>query len=157
MPIPLEDNVGDIVGKAQRGLRVSDSQLAEKAGVRVEALDQLRGGQVDNDMLRKVAPILKLDSKELFVPIDIASYVSTTTLDERIATPELNRFVGGGPHVLGEHDARIQRRHVGLDDVGDHASGEDGRTAAGVAAAHLAERQREAIRDVGAHEQRAGS
>ena len=65
MPIPLEDNVGDIVGKAQRGLRVSDSQLAEKAGVRVEALDQLRGGQVDNDMLRKVAPILKLDPEAL--------------------------------------------------------------------------------------------
>jgi len=29
------------------------------------------------------APILKLDSRELLVPIDISSYLSTTTLDER--------------------------------------------------------------------------
>jgi len=33
MAIPLEDNVGDIIGKAQRGLRISDSELAEKSGV----------------------------------------------------------------------------------------------------------------------------
>ena len=29
--IPLEDNAGDIIGKAQRGLGISDSELAEKA------------------------------------------------------------------------------------------------------------------------------
>jgi len=28
--IPLEDNVGDIIGKAQRGLGISDSELAER-------------------------------------------------------------------------------------------------------------------------------
>ena len=31
--ISLEDNVGDIIGKAQRGLGISDSELAEKARV----------------------------------------------------------------------------------------------------------------------------
>ena len=31
--IPLEDNFTDIIGKAQRGLGISDSQLAEKSGV----------------------------------------------------------------------------------------------------------------------------
>ena len=30
--IPLEDNAADIIGKAQRGLGISDSELAEKAG-----------------------------------------------------------------------------------------------------------------------------
>jgi hypothetical protein len=29
--IPLEDNVSDIIGKAQRGLRISDTELAERA------------------------------------------------------------------------------------------------------------------------------
>lgn len=61
MAIPLEDNVGDIIGKAQRGLRVSDSELAEKAGVRPEQIGELRDGKIDNDALRKVAPVLKLD------------------------------------------------------------------------------------------------
>ena len=31
MAIPLEDTAADIIGKAQRGLGISDSQLAEKA------------------------------------------------------------------------------------------------------------------------------
>ncbi|PYJ24014.1 MAG: MBL fold metallo-hydrolase, partial [Verrucomicrobia bacterium] len=31
--IPLEDNVSDIIGKAQHGLRISDTELAEKARV----------------------------------------------------------------------------------------------------------------------------
>ena len=30
--IPLEDNATDIIGKAQRGLGISDSELAEKGG-----------------------------------------------------------------------------------------------------------------------------
>ena len=38
MAIPLEDNVSDIIGKAQRGLGISDSQLAERAGVDVDAV-----------------------------------------------------------------------------------------------------------------------
>jgi hypothetical protein len=36
MAIPLEDNFTDIVGKAQRGLGISDSQLAERSGLDVE-------------------------------------------------------------------------------------------------------------------------
>ena len=31
--IPLEDNFSDILGKAQRGLRVADAELARRAGV----------------------------------------------------------------------------------------------------------------------------
>ena len=33
MTIPLEDNVSDVIGKAQRGLGISDSQLAERSGI----------------------------------------------------------------------------------------------------------------------------
>ena len=36
--IPLEDNFSDVIGKAQRGLEISDSDLAEKA-----RLDWLKG------------------------------------------------------------------------------------------------------------------
>ncbi len=63
--IPLEDNAGDILGKAQRGLGLSDSQLAEKAGVNTEQVRQLRDGNYDEDVVRAVAPALGLHSESL--------------------------------------------------------------------------------------------
>jgi glyoxylase-like metal-dependent hydrolase (beta-lactamase superfamily II) len=63
--IPLEDNVGDIIGKAQRGLGVSDSKLAEKAHVSSETIRELREGNVDEAALLSVAPILGLNAQAL--------------------------------------------------------------------------------------------
>jgi len=65
MPIPLEDNVSDIIGKAQRGLGISDSQLAERAGVAADRVRSLRGGDFDDDAIERVASILKLSSEGL--------------------------------------------------------------------------------------------
>jgi glyoxylase-like metal-dependent hydrolase (beta-lactamase superfamily II) len=61
MTIPLEDNVGDIIGKAQRGLRISDSQLAERAGL----TGKLREGNFDDESLERVAPVLNLNAAAL--------------------------------------------------------------------------------------------
>lgn len=58
--IPLEDNFTDIIGKAQRGLAISDSQLAQKSGIPAEKIRELRDGKVDDDALARVAPILNL-------------------------------------------------------------------------------------------------
>src|SRR5947199_8817967 len=63
--IPLEDNVGDIIGKAQRGLGISDSELAEKASVSPEIIRKLREGEFDEPALQSVAPILRLDGQAL--------------------------------------------------------------------------------------------
>src|SRR5437016_12828281 len=63
--IPLEDNVGDIIGKAQRGLGVSDSELAKKAGVSLETIRKLREGDVDEQAVRRVAPVLDLSAGPL--------------------------------------------------------------------------------------------
>ncbi len=63
--IPLEDNFTDIIGKAQRGLGISDSQLAEKAKVSVDKVRELREGKVDDDALKRVAPNLNLDASTL--------------------------------------------------------------------------------------------
>src|SRR5213594_889657 len=63
--IPLEDNVGDIIGKAQRGLGISDSELAEKASVTPEIIRKLREGEFDEAALQSVAPILGLDGQAL--------------------------------------------------------------------------------------------
>ena len=61
MTIPLEDNVGDIIGKAQRGLRISDSQLADRAGLP----GKLREGNFDDESLERVAPVLDLNAAAL--------------------------------------------------------------------------------------------
>ena len=58
--VPLEDNVGDIIGKAQRGLRISDTELAEKARVSPQKIRQLREGDFDEQALLRVAPVLCL-------------------------------------------------------------------------------------------------
>jgi glyoxylase-like metal-dependent hydrolase (beta-lactamase superfamily II) len=63
--IPLEDNVGDIVGKAQRGLGISDSELAEKTRVSSETIRKLRDGDFDERALLNVAPILGLNGQAL--------------------------------------------------------------------------------------------
>src|SRR2546423_7090679 len=63
--IELEDNVGDIVGKAQRGLEISDSELAEKSGADLEAIRKVREGGFDEAALRAVAPVLNLDADAL--------------------------------------------------------------------------------------------
>ena len=65
MSIPLEDNAGDIIGKTQRGLGISDSQLAEKAGVSMSDLRKVRDGKFDEATLRAVAPPLNLDANAL--------------------------------------------------------------------------------------------
>ena len=65
MAIPLEDNVSDIVGKAQRGLGISDSQLAERAGVSIDAVRKIRGGDLNGDAIERVAPILKMSATAL--------------------------------------------------------------------------------------------
>ncbi|MDP9003425.1 MAG: MBL fold metallo-hydrolase [Verrucomicrobiota bacterium] len=65
MAIPLEDNASDIIGKAQRGLGISDSQLAERSGVSAEKIRKLREGEFDEDAIERAAPFLKLDAAAL--------------------------------------------------------------------------------------------
>jgi hydroxyacylglutathione hydrolase len=63
--IPLEDNVGDVIGKAQRGLGISDSELAKKAGVSLQTIRKLREGAFDEQALLSVAPVLGLAGEQL--------------------------------------------------------------------------------------------
>jgi glyoxylase-like metal-dependent hydrolase (beta-lactamase superfamily II) len=63
--IPLEDNVSDIIGKAQRGLRISDTELAEKARVSSQKIRKLREGDFDELALLRVAPVLGLAARPL--------------------------------------------------------------------------------------------
>ena len=63
--IELEDNVGDIIGKAQRGLGISDSELAKKAGIGADQIRKVRDGNFEEATLRGLAPALDLDADAL--------------------------------------------------------------------------------------------
>ena len=63
--IELEDNFSDIVGKAQRGLEISDSELARKSGANMHAIRKVRDGQFDEATVRAIAPALNLDADAL--------------------------------------------------------------------------------------------
>ena len=63
--IPLEDNFNDIIAKAQRGLQLSDEQLAKYAEVSVADVSRAKEGQFDEAVVRKLAPVLKLGAEAL--------------------------------------------------------------------------------------------
>ena len=63
--IPLEDNFTDVIGKAQRGLQLSDQALAEKAGIKPEELKAVQGGEVRELPIRAIAKALKLERDAL--------------------------------------------------------------------------------------------
>ncbi|MEY2545903.1 MAG: hydroxyacylglutathione hydrolase [Verrucomicrobiota bacterium] len=63
--IPLEDNLADIIGKAQRGLGLSDTQLAEKARVNSQTVRKLREGEFDELTVLRIAPVLGLAGRAL--------------------------------------------------------------------------------------------
>jgi glyoxylase-like metal-dependent hydrolase (beta-lactamase superfamily II) len=80
MSIPLEDLVTDIVGKAQRGLGLSDTELANKIGIEISELDavkQVKG--VAFAEVEKLATALELGPKTL-VAIAEGKYTPTVTL-----------------------------------------------------------------------------
>lgn len=79
MKIPLEDTFSDIVGKAQRGLRLSDEALAEAAGIPAAALAGAKSGAFDPTTLTSLSPLLGLNTEALlaigggtYQPADLA-------------------------------------------------------------------------------------
>ena len=69
MSIALEDNFADVIGKAQRGLRISDSELARHTGMTLGQIRGARDGDFEEGTLRAIAPVLALDPGSL---VDLA-------------------------------------------------------------------------------------
>ncbi len=79
MNIPLEDAASDIVGKAQRGLGLSDADLAAKVGIpegELEAVKQVKG--VEFTKVEKLAKALELGPRAL-AAIGEGTYKPTVT------------------------------------------------------------------------------
>jgi hydroxyacylglutathione hydrolase len=66
MRIPLEDQLADVIGKARRGLRLTEAQLSQQAGISFEQLDGLQGGEMDLATIGKAAAVLGLEPRSLF-------------------------------------------------------------------------------------------
>jgi glyoxylase-like metal-dependent hydrolase (beta-lactamase superfamily II) len=62
MKIPLEDLYSDILGKAQRGLKLTDSELAARTGISESAIASVKSGEVDATTIRALAPALGLNA-----------------------------------------------------------------------------------------------
>lgn len=63
--IPLEDNFNDVINKAQRGWKISDADLAQRAEVSAEDLAAIKAGQTIDAVIRRVARHLKLSPDAL--------------------------------------------------------------------------------------------
>src|SRR5947209_4541116 len=63
--IPLEDNFDDVINKAQRGLKISDADLAQRAEVSAADLAAVKSGQPDDAVLRRLARHLRLSPDAL--------------------------------------------------------------------------------------------
>lgn len=63
--IPLEDNFTDVIGKAQRGLKIKDVDLAEKAGISIADLNAIQSGEVIEPAILAVAAPLGLGRNSL--------------------------------------------------------------------------------------------
>jgi hydroxyacylglutathione hydrolase len=63
--IPLEDNFNDVINKAQRGLNISDADLALRAEVTVTDLAAVKAGTVIDAVIRRVARHLRLSPDAL--------------------------------------------------------------------------------------------
>jgi hydroxyacylglutathione hydrolase len=86
--LPLEDNFNDIIGKAMRGLVLTDAAVAERAGVEAAAVQSLREGAWNEAVARRVAPVLGLQADALAAsgnkawrpqPIDLAGFAQFNT------------------------------------------------------------------------------
>jgi len=58
--IPLEDNFNDVINKAQRGMKITDEDLAQRAEVSLEDLAAVKGGKPIVAVMRRVARHLRL-------------------------------------------------------------------------------------------------
>ena len=80
--IPLEDTFTDIVGKARRGLKLTDdAQLAAKAAVTPADVSKVAGGEVDENILSKLARALQLGEQTLVDAATKKYLPKTQTID----------------------------------------------------------------------------
>jgi hydroxyacylglutathione hydrolase len=106
MNIPLEDLFEDIVGKAQRGLQVSDQDLARRAQLTVEQLRALKQEAGAPDEVPAVAEALGLGPKSLtasylrsWFPEDVPDIEGVKQFNSSLMEMTVNAYVIWNPET----------------------------------------------------------
>lgn len=63
--VPLEDRLGDVLGKAARGLQLTVQTLASTSGLDVDVIQSALNGSASDETLTRIAPVLGLHSPAL--------------------------------------------------------------------------------------------
>ena len=63
----LEDNHEDIITKALRGQAISKTSIAERVNVERSAIERILKGEVLEDVIARIAPVLGLDAEKLLI------------------------------------------------------------------------------------------
>lgn len=82
--IPLEDNFNDILGKAMKGLGLSDTAAARASGISRDAVSRLLAGEFDEESARALARALALQPDAL-VRLARGEYQPAVPLPETLA------------------------------------------------------------------------
>ena len=106
--LPIEDNAGDVIGKAMRGLCFGDSELAAKAGVAPEAVQRARKNRSDEATLRAIAPALRLGADALVALARNAWYPQPVVFADGFAMFTTD-FEGMGVNAYLVWDPRTKR------------------------------------------------
>jgi hydroxyacylglutathione hydrolase len=95
MKIPLEDLFEDIIGKAQRGLKLSDEEVAAKAKFTPSTLSRLRGGSGTRAEVDALANALELRPEPLWESFQRSWEPETVNVDglEQVNTDLLGTTV----------------------------------------------------------------
>ncbi len=86
MSIPIEDFYEDIIGKAQRGLGLSDEEVCRQAGLAPAALTAAKSGRFEEAAARRLAAALRLQPEALI------EAGRKTWYPEPVEVPGLARF-----------------------------------------------------------------
>ena len=104
MKIPLEDLFEDIVGKAQRGLQVSDQELCQRAGLALEELRSLKKGSATPAPVPGIAEALELGPNALtasysksWYPTDVPEIDGTKQFNSPLIDMTVNAYLVWDP------------------------------------------------------------
>jgi glyoxylase-like metal-dependent hydrolase (beta-lactamase superfamily II) len=106
MKIPLEDLFEDIVGKAQRGLQLSDKELCERAHLSTEELRLLKKGSGNPEGVRPLAAALGLGPEALvesysksWYPLDVPDVQGVKQFNTPLLDMTVNSYLIWDPEA----------------------------------------------------------
>lgn len=114
----MEDFHNDIIGKAQRGLKLTDDTLAKLAGVSRSDIERVKSGEADEAIVRKLAKPLHLGEEALAVSARQSWHPGTDPIEgiAQFNTPFAD--MGVNAYVVWDPESR----QAGLFDTGSDAT-----------------------------------